>query len=100
MEFGANITWVGYVGTSVPAKYTKIFDIVAEARDTAFSLIVHRFKSGKELRGLKLMMQQEMLLQKTVTAIILFIGQGTQLQPTYTAAAPTWITLKLRTTGY
>lgn len=47
----ADITWVGFVGTSVPDKYKKIFNIVAKARDTAFNLAVSRFKQGKEVRG-------------------------------------------------
>jgi Xaa-Pro aminopeptidase len=47
----ADITWVGYAGTIVPEKYTKIFNIVAEARDAAFKLISDRFKEGKEVRG-------------------------------------------------
>lgn len=47
----ADITWVGFVGTSVPDKYTKIFNIVAEARDTAFNLVDARFKAGKPVRG-------------------------------------------------
>jgi len=47
----ADITWVGFVGTSVPEKYKKIFDIVAKARDTAFDLVESRYKAGKEVRG-------------------------------------------------
>lgn len=47
----ADITWVGYVGSSVPDKYIKIFNIVAEARDKAFELVDSRFKQGKEVRG-------------------------------------------------
>jgi Xaa-Pro dipeptidase len=47
----ADITWVGFVGDSVPEKYTKIFNIVAEARDAAFNLVDSRFKQGKEVRG-------------------------------------------------
>ncbi len=47
----ADITWVGFVGESVPDKYIKIFNIVAEARDTAFDLVELRFKQGKEIRG-------------------------------------------------
>jgi Xaa-Pro aminopeptidase len=47
----ADITWVGFVGTSVPDKYIKVFNIVAEARDTAFNLVESRFKQGKEVRG-------------------------------------------------
>ncbi len=47
----ADITWTGYMGDSVPEKYVKIFNIVAEARDTAFNLVAERFKEGKEIRG-------------------------------------------------
>jgi Xaa-Pro aminopeptidase len=47
----ADITWVGYMGEKVPEKYSKIFNIVAEARDSAFNLVESRFKKGKEVRG-------------------------------------------------
>ena len=47
----ADITWVGFVGNSVPDEYTEIFNIVAEARDTAFDLVCSRFKQGNEIRG-------------------------------------------------
>lgn len=47
----ADITWVGFVGSAVPEKYKKIFDIVAQARDAAFQLVDSRFKAGKEIRG-------------------------------------------------
>ncbi len=47
----ADITWVGFAGKTVPEKYTKIFNIVAKARDEAFNLVSSRFKEGKEIRG-------------------------------------------------
>jgi Xaa-Pro dipeptidase len=47
----SDITWVGYVGDSVPERYKKIFNIVAKARDEAFNLVTGRFKEGKEVRG-------------------------------------------------
>lgn len=47
----ADITWVGFVGSSVPDKYSKIFHIAAEARDAAFELVDSRFKQRKEIRG-------------------------------------------------
>jgi Xaa-Pro dipeptidase len=47
----ADITWVGYMGETVPEKYAKIFKLVAEARDATFNLISNRFKQGKEVRG-------------------------------------------------
>ncbi len=47
----ADITWTGYMGDTVPEKYVKIFNIVAEARDAAFNFVADRFKQGKEVRG-------------------------------------------------
>jgi Xaa-Pro aminopeptidase len=47
----ADITWVSYMGEKVPEKYSKIFKIVAEARDNAFNLVESRFKKGNEVKG-------------------------------------------------
>jgi Xaa-Pro dipeptidase len=47
----ADITWTGFVGESVPQKYVRIFNIVAEARDAAFQLVEKRFSESKKLRG-------------------------------------------------
>lgn len=47
----ADITWTGYVGTRIPEKYIKIFNIVSDARDTAFNLVTKRFSEGKEIKG-------------------------------------------------
>ncbi|MCF7803876.1 MAG: Xaa-Pro peptidase family protein [Candidatus Marinimicrobia bacterium] len=46
-----DITWTGFVGDSIPNRYTHIFDIVAEARDAAVQLIQNRWESGKEISG-------------------------------------------------
>jgi len=47
----SDITWTGYVGESVPEKYTKIFDIVREARDKAFAFIDNAMKNRRTIRG-------------------------------------------------
>ncbi|MCE1189359.1 MAG: M24 family metallopeptidase [Ignavibacteria bacterium] len=47
----SDITWVGYCGTEVPEKYTKIFTIVKNARDAALELITSRFAEGKEIKA-------------------------------------------------
>jgi Xaa-Pro dipeptidase len=47
----SDITWTGYVGEEVPEKYSKIFNIVADARDSTFNFIKSRFAQGKEVRG-------------------------------------------------
>jgi Xaa-Pro aminopeptidase len=46
-----DITWVGYLGTSVPEKFSKIFNVVKGARDAAIDLLERSFTSGKEIRG-------------------------------------------------
>ncbi|MDP4117443.1 MAG: M24 family metallopeptidase, partial [Bacteroidota bacterium] len=47
----SDITWVGYMGSDIPEKYIKIFNIVAEARDAAFELIKSRYENKQEVRG-------------------------------------------------
>lgn len=46
-----DITWVGYLGATVPEKYVKIFNVVRAARDTAVQLIQRSVKNGKPLQG-------------------------------------------------
>jgi len=44
-------TWTGYVGDTVPDKYTKIFNIVREARDSAVEFVRTNLRAGKSIRG-------------------------------------------------
>ncbi len=46
-----DLTWVGYVGETVPEEYTRIWDIVREARDAAFRFVKASFQAGKSIRG-------------------------------------------------
>lgn len=47
----SDITWIGFVGNSVPEKYVKIADIVFRARDAAFELISERYKQSIPIKG-------------------------------------------------
>ena len=47
----ADITWVGFTGTVVPAPMAKAFDAAARARDTAVTLVQAAAREGRELRG-------------------------------------------------
>ena len=47
----SDVTKVGFVGESVPEKYTKIFDIVAAARDAGIECAKSAFESGREVQG-------------------------------------------------
>ncbi|MBI1803204.1 MAG: M24 family metallopeptidase [Ignavibacteriae bacterium] len=46
-----DITWVGYMGTSVPEKYTKIFNVVKNARDAAADFLKKSYAEKKTVRG-------------------------------------------------
>jgi Xaa-Pro aminopeptidase len=47
----ADYTWVGFVGEEVPERYSKVFDIVAAARDAGIACVKSAFAAGRELRG-------------------------------------------------
>jgi Xaa-Pro dipeptidase len=46
-----DLTWVGYVGETVPAEYVKIWNIVRDARDAAFNFVKTSFQNGKVIKG-------------------------------------------------
>jgi Xaa-Pro dipeptidase len=46
-----DITWTGYVGEKVPEQYTKVFDVVREARDAAIYLVQKSLQAGRILYG-------------------------------------------------
>ena len=47
----SDLTRVAYVGSSVPEKYTKIFKIVAAARDAAIQRVRDAYAKGEKLQG-------------------------------------------------
>jgi Xaa-Pro dipeptidase len=47
----SDLTWTGFVGTQVPAKYEDIFQIVARGRDAAIAKVKDAFAAGKPLQG-------------------------------------------------
>ncbi len=46
-----DITWTGYLGAQVPAKYATIFAIVRGARDSAVSFVKQSLVAGRVVRG-------------------------------------------------
>ncbi|MBP1653934.1 MAG: peptidase, partial [Bacteroidetes bacterium] len=46
-----DITWVGYIGDTPPAKYRRIFATVRDARDAAVDFVNKRFAKGKPCYG-------------------------------------------------
>jgi len=47
----ADITWVGFTGSSVPDKYARAFEAVRQGRDAAIDLVQTSVKEGRDLRG-------------------------------------------------
>ena len=46
-----DITWTGFVGETVPARYAEIFNIVSEARDAAVNMVKNSMQKGTPLYG-------------------------------------------------
>ncbi len=47
----SDLTRTGFVGDTVPTKYREVFDIVANARDTAIAAVKEAFAANQPLRG-------------------------------------------------
>jgi Xaa-Pro aminopeptidase len=47
----ADITWVGYTGGRVPGRFSRAFEAVREARDSAVRLVQEAVRDGREVRG-------------------------------------------------
>lgn len=47
----ADITWMVYLGESVPERIEQIFEIVRAARDAVVEGLVHRHRTGQSVRG-------------------------------------------------
>jgi Xaa-Pro aminopeptidase len=47
----SDLTWTGFVGKEVPERYTKIFEIVARARDAAIHKVQEAFRNRTPLQG-------------------------------------------------
>jgi Xaa-Pro aminopeptidase len=46
-----DITWVGFLGASVPEKYAKVFAIVHAARDAAIAFVRENVKARRSIQG-------------------------------------------------
>lgn len=47
----ADLTWMGYVGETVPEEYVRVWNIVFDAQQAALKAIRDSFKSGKPITG-------------------------------------------------
>jgi len=60
----SDLTRVGYVGTSVPERFEKIFQIVAAARDAAIGLVKETLAAGRPLAGWQVDQAARAVIQK------------------------------------
>ena len=47
----ADITWIGYSGSTIPERFVKAFTAVCMARDAGIRLVQEATRAGRELRG-------------------------------------------------
>jgi Xaa-Pro aminopeptidase len=47
----SDLTWTGFVGKEVPERYTKIFQVVAAARDSGIKTVQEAFRNRTPLQG-------------------------------------------------
>ncbi|MBL0174676.1 MAG: aminopeptidase P family protein [Ignavibacteria bacterium] len=46
-----DITWMGYIGTEIPARIDEVFQVGRAARDTALALVTERFAAQQPVHG-------------------------------------------------
>jgi Xaa-Pro dipeptidase len=46
-----DITWMGFLGPEVPARYAKIFSVAREARDAAVAFVQKNVRAGRPIAG-------------------------------------------------
>lgn len=47
----ADITWIGFIGNEIPEKYSRIFEVLRNARDESIGFIRKHLKERKEIHG-------------------------------------------------
>ena len=60
----SDLTWTGFVGKEVPAKYESIFQIVAAARDAAIARVKDAFAKRQPLQGWQVDMAAREVIEK------------------------------------
>lgn len=67
----ADITWVGYTGRAVPARYAQAFATICRARDAAVALVQGAAKDGRAVRGFE--------VDRAASDVIRAAGYGDQI---------------------
>ena len=66
----ADITWVGYTGSTVPDQYARAFAAARDGRDAAIDLVKSAVRDGRDLRGFE--------VDRATRAVIDRAGYGAQ----------------------
>jgi Xaa-Pro aminopeptidase len=67
----ADITWVGFTGADVPARFAAAFSAAAEARDAAVQLVRDRVAAGEDVRGWE--------VDRAASSVLKAAGHGAQI---------------------
>jgi Xaa-Pro aminopeptidase len=67
----ADITWVAYTGSRVPARFADAFAAIRDARDAAVALVQDAARSGRPVRGFE--------VDRAATTVIRDAGYGDQI---------------------
>jgi Xaa-Pro aminopeptidase len=67
----ADITWVGFTGSAVPARMSDAFRAAAAARDAAVSLVQERARTSRDVRGFE--------VDRAASAVLRDAGYGAQI---------------------
>ena len=94
-----DITWMGFMGPTVPEKYVKIFNVLREARDRAVELIRSYVKAGKRLQGWQVDQAARKVVEKAGYGKYFFHRTGHKSKPRFTAMGSTWTGSKHRMKG-
>jgi Xaa-Pro aminopeptidase len=66
----ADITWVGFTGSTVPGEYARAFAAARDGRDAAIELVQSAARAGRELRGFE--------VDRSCRAVVEKAGYGAQ----------------------
>ena len=93
----ADITWVGFTGSTVPDEYARAFAAARDGRDAAVDLVQSAARAGRELRGFEVDRACRAVVEKAGYGAEFIHGRATAWAKRSTATACTW-TITRRTT--
>jgi len=95
----SDLTWTGFVGSTVPEPYEKVFQIVARARDAAINRVRTAFARGETLQGWQVDEAARAVIEQPAMVRLSAIGRAIPSARRRMATEPTWTISKRTTSG-